>query len=333
MELLMKKSSILIYLIVFSVITFAQKYKPTELFTITWGDASEQLKIQEPFYYDTCGTPGDISDDIIEDLGGGPREGFVDKEENVYVRSYEFGEFKVFDNKGNLILDISRETPGYNESYFKRSPGVFYVDSNQHIYLTSFPRLTYVPVFDLLGNLVTTLYPCGNLGQTAVSKLYYNSDDVITFSCQHYGFRTYINGVFMDGGSMSWRAMDGNYYDAKMEDETTLKFYKKGDFSLDSTPGWKEEAFVQTKGGDKMRFFLGMDDEMLIYLMSIDATGTNKFQVYDTTYNLQNEVILPNYTNRYRWYSILPVVRADGNIYEFRVLDDGLHVIRWSRKE
>jgi len=28
-----------------------------------------------------------------------------------------------------------------------------------------------------------------------------------------------------------------------------------------------------------------------------------------------------------------PVVKPNGNVYEFRALEDGLHVIRWSREE
>jgi len=55
-------------------------------------------------------------------------------------------------------------------------------------------------------------------------------------------------------------------------------------------------------------------------------------QVYDINYLLKDEFILPQVTNKY-YLTLQPFLRSDGNVYEFRCLDDGLHVIRWSRKE
>jgi hypothetical protein len=42
---------------------FAAEYNPSEMFIISWGDGSSQLKIDLPFHEDVYNTPEDSSDD------------------------------------------------------------------------------------------------------------------------------------------------------------------------------------------------------------------------------------------------------------------------------
>jgi len=298
-----------------------------------WGDAPDQLKIKEPFYIDTVGTPDDVSDDLIEELGGGPRKAFVDNSENVYIGSYRFSQFKVFSNDGNLILNLSKGSANYKEEFFRDSPGEFYVDSNKNIYIISFPPLSYIPIINLSGNLVNKLYPCGTKNNASVENLFPNSYDVITIVCKYQGIMTYNNGVFEEGGSPAWKAVDGKYYSAKGKNDSEIIFKKSSDPNSNGFPAEQEDSNVQLGDGYKMLSFLGTDDEVNIYILVKDSTNSKIIQVYNTDYYLQDEITLPKYTNRYLWYKLLPFIRTDGNIYEFRCLDDGLHVIRWSREE
>lgn len=53
--------------------------------------------------------------------------------------------------------------------------------------------------------------------------------------------------------------------------------------------------------------------------------------VYNSKYEKVYEIIPPEYTNMYDW-RMGYFVRPDGIVYEFRCLDDGLHVIKWSKQ-
>jgi hypothetical protein len=56
-----------------------------------------------------------------------------------------------------------------------------------------------------------------------------------------------------------------------------------------------------------------------------------KILIFNDNFALNEQAYLSDLPNKYEW-SINPFMRPkDGNIYEFRVLDDGLHVVRWAR--
>ncbi len=48
-----------------------------EVFVLSWGEDSDQLKISDPAYDDYMGTPEDSLDDYVELGGGPPRRGRV----------------------------------------------------------------------------------------------------------------------------------------------------------------------------------------------------------------------------------------------------------------
>jgi len=309
-------------------LSLAQEYKATELFAITWGDEANQLKICPPDYEDVDGTPEDSTDDMIWPCGG-PTRAFVDNKENVYIDSYLFGHFKVFNSHGSLILDLSKGSAGYNSEFFSSSPGDYVVDSNLLIYMISFPELTYVPVINLSGKLVDKLYPWGPDKQHEITNIQLNSNDIITFSCfDHY--RTYREGKFYAGGSSGWLSRDGNYYVVIQDDERHLKFKKYGNPDNHGKAAWQEIKYVDLGKDMPIWDFMGVDDNMLLYVMFADANDVIKIRTYTIKYVMEDELIIHQVINKYD-LTMQPFLRADGNIYEFRCLDDGLHVIRWSR--
>jgi len=246
---------------------YAQEYKAAELFTIAWGEAPEQLKIEEPFYYDTCGTPGDISDDIIEEFGGGPTIGFVDKNENAYFSSYRLHQFKAFDAHGNLILDFSRGTPGYNNEFFDGSPRSFVVDSQQQMYFTSFDGKPYIPVVDVLGNLLSKLYPCGKFANVVVYEAYLAFNDIIVFDCFPLGYRSYKEGQFLTGGGPGL-AIDSNCYEVREIDGIYLEFMKQGFLNKSDSEAHRESKVVKLENEILGAHLLGVD-EILFFMYQL----------------------------------------------------------------
>ena len=327
----MKMRGLIILILLFMPgLLVADDYHPTELFAIEWGDGPNQLKLQGPAYEDINDTPDDPTDDIIEVDAYGPTQGFVDLAENVYFDSYDFGQFKAFDSQGNLFLDLSRGTTGYNNEYFESATSGYAVDSQGLIYFTSFPAHAYIAVVDRNGNLVEKLYPCGIDDPVGVDGVFYNYDDVMAFSCGSRGIRTYFDGSFEIGGG-PWRGVDGIYYVVRRIEPGLLEFKKIGDPDSTGWGAWREIENIEYPGGVASAAFMGVDINLKLYVLISDLQGVNKILVYNNDYSLDTEFELPDYDNQYYFYMGY-FLRQDGNIYHFRCLDDGLHVIRWSRE-
>jgi len=309
-------------------------FDETELLTILWGDASNQLKIGFPSYEDIKNTPADSSDDFVE-LGGGPSCSFVDKNENFYFASYRFGQIKAFRKTSDVLFNLSREDSGFSKDIFGNSVSDFLVDSSFNIYIDAFPQRNYVSIIDTMGNLIKTLKPDQITSEYYISSINPGYNDVITFrfkgpdKVQVY---TYRDTDFTLGGMGGWLAKDSNYYFIRSLDTNTFKFFKSGNPDSKGVPGWSEKTNIQYQNDIRFTEFLGVDNDMNLYVYIIETTGARKVLVYDINYSLLDEIQLFNDINKYEW-SITPFMRTDGNVYEFRCLDDGLHVIRWSRKE
>jgi len=175
-------------------------YQPEEMCVIPWGDSAGQLGIRLPHYeYDIDGETGVIDSGLWE--SGGPTDIFIDKDENVYVSSYDLNYFKIFNNRGNLIGDLSPKSPKYSKSLYYERIGGFCVDSLLRIYIMSIPERTYIAVTDTSGTLIERLYPpCGedtlhlnaDVTETdeAVGGFGYGANDVFTFQCWTSGIYT-----------------------------------------------------------------------------------------------------------------------------------------------
>jgi hypothetical protein len=79
--------------------------------------------------------------------------------------------------------------------------------------------------------------------------------------------------------------------------------------------------------------FLGVDESSALFVDIF--TGTDEINeivlIYDSDFNLVNEITMGEYDNPYLW-NISPFLRQDGIIFEFRVLQEGLEIIRWSKE-
>jgi len=318
-----------ILLLLFSLAA-AQQYTATEISFIEWGDAAEQLKICEPFIeYD----PAD-SQEVMSWPCGGPNHKFVDKNENFYFGLSYFHEFKAFRSDGSLLLDYSVESPTYNPEFYRESVAQFYVDSLCRIYLMGSKRYDYVAMVDTMGNLSAKLTPYGEGSGNRLVNFYLNSDNRLLFKIHHDGQTTLYtckDQQFTPGGCRWW-AIDGNCYWVRKIGSSTIEFKKYGDRDSLGEVGWQEIITRQSPIEMFNASFLGVDDDLRLYVQIVALNGPEeRILVYDTAYEIESQIILPIPENRYEWH-LIPFMRHDGNVYEFRCLDNGMHIYRWVRE-
>jgi hypothetical protein len=307
-------------------------YAPKEMCVIPWGDSANQLKIEQPWY--------DESEEGHQYLvpGGGPKYGFIDNNENVYINSESLMYLKAFNSDGEEILNLDTKYSINGDTIPLRPIMDFYVDFNSNIYLQcSNPISTDILVLDKTGNLIDRINPCqlGTGGNTAFLEGY-GYDDLISIGCAYGYYYTYYKCAITEGGSDAYKARDGSYYFAYIDRNEQLKFSKETNVSLSGKPALFEEKYFPLDTSLAGCRFLGVDDSMNIY-MAIFRKGSDGIDAGIRLYNTSFEVIdqfwfSPFRENHYLMRMDSPFFRHDGNIYEFRCLDDGLHVIRWSRK-
>jgi len=318
-----------ILLLLFSLAA-AQDFTATEILFIEWGDGPNQLKICEPFIEYN---PEDSSEFTITDCGG-PDMAFVDKNENFYFTLYYFKGFKAFRSDGSLLFDYSEGTPGYNPEFYRNGVGEFYVDSLCRIYINASLDYDYVAMVDTMGNLLAKLSPYGAGSGNRMVSFDRNSDDALQFWVRHAGSTlgfTYRADNFTPGGC-SWLAKDGICYTVRILDSLTIEFKKYGDCDSLGRAGWRDIQTRQYPLEMISAHLLGVDDDMNLFLTIQTAQDlVLRVAVYDTLFQLQTEFVRPSPDNRYDW-GLGPFMRHDGNVYEFRCLDDGMHIYRWVRE-
>jgi len=302
-------------------------YNEKEITFISWGDADNQLHISDPVFVE-----GDEPGAGSLSPWGGPTQGFVDAEERIYFSCYDPGYFKAFDRAGNLVTYIRPDSSDNGATIFIESVNAFYVDSLFRVYIESFPQMKYITVLTLDGRVIDRLNPFGPDSGVNIDGLDYHSLDVLTFDCWYRGYYTYIGGQFEEGGGFSWRAGDGFYYFINYFDSTSMTFIKYLNPNLRGSPEWRDSTIVPYDGNLKSAGLLAVDDSMNFYVRFVDQEPLRDgIQVYNDEYELIDEIIMATYENKYRWY-MKNFVRRDGNIYEFRCLDDGVHVIKWTKE-
>jgi len=313
-----------------SSLSAGQSFNATEILFIEWGDGPDQLKICEPFIEYN---PDDSSDFMVTDCGG-PDQAFVDKNENMYFTLYYFRGFKAFRSDGSRLFDYSEGMPGYDPEFYRNGVGQFYVDSLCRIYTNASLDYDYVAMVDTMGNLLAKLSPYGAGSGNRAVTFYRNSNDILLMYFRHEGQSlgyTYENQQFVPGGCM-WLAVDGYCYWARKIGSFTIEFMKHQGGDTLGIGGWEEIVTRQYPLEMFNLGLLGVDDNMKIYLcITFPETDEAWVAVYDTLFQLDTEFVLPSSPNRYDW-AMSPFMRHDGNVYEFRCLDDGMHIYRWVRE-
>ncbi len=310
------------------------EYIVTEILFIPWGEGPNELEIWEPYleYHD-----GPEIDTIGHlEAAGGPSNGFVDRQENIYFISYTISYLKGFNLNGEVIVNYSHGKTEFNWEFFRGMFNGFYVDSLGRIYCDGNDmRGAYIAVADRNNNLLDKLNPLGVESGVGCTMIGWGSDDVLTLLALEGGNYTYSNGQFYEGGSMFWRAGDGYYYSAKCEDPSSLRFIRFANPDTAGRPASADTTYVAFEPGDlEQASLLGVDDSLHLYVKYRDSSHDSRgIRIYDLSHVLLDEFrLLPRQENQYLIDTPYPFLRHDGNVYEFHCRDDGMHVFRWSEQ-
>jgi hypothetical protein len=313
------------------------EFAPAELCLISWGYGSDQLMMEATTVFDNA-TPDDSSDDVIIP-GSGPSQAFVDKQGNLIFASNEFQQLKGFNSDGNLLFDFSIGGAQYDPGIFSGTVGEIYVDSSLLLYVLSFPYRNYVPAVDYSGKVVTRLYPFADSAEVRIDLLSWSFDGKILLHDSRQGWRAYATGDLRSRGTSGHPVNDWSFYAARSIPRDTLVFtdtvfyskYENSD-SLGVAP--RPETSAVAYPGMKIysaSLINGMDGGKLYNFVRVGGYNTFQVWVMNFDYDVSETVRLGPVDEKLGWF-ILPFVDSHGNIYEFRCLDDGLHVIRWSKE-
>jgi hypothetical protein len=305
----------------------------SELCIISWGDGDNEIQITEPYREYSDGPRQDTIGYMH--TGDGPGIFFIDKNDNIYIQS-SLQYFKGFHLDGIMFVDYSFSHAQYDyNSYFKGGAINFYVDSLCRIFVDGGFQ-NYIAVVDTLYNLVAKISPdmADSSGFISISNR--GSDDVLSISSDKIGCLTYKDNKFLDGGSfMGWLASDDYYYDIGETKDSVLyamRFVNPGvrcyPKSLDSLFAFDMQEIIGCR-------LIGVDNDTLLYILyRPHADSLNDYiRVYDRKGKITEQfMLIPQETNHYLYYINEPFFRPDGSVYQFLCKDDGLHVIKWSKK-
>jgi len=312
------------------------EYASTEILVIPWGTGPNQLEALESYTEDV---PTDTQGWIKAQFPGmGPHQGFVDASGNVFINSATLSYFKVFRPDGGLMLDLSPSAIGSENQFYHKYVHKFHVDSLDRMYFLGAPdpldvdRPPYVAVADTDGNLLDRLNPFGAQSGVLITNLYSNSDDVLTIGCLDSGFFTFAGGNFSTVAcDYWWRAIDGYYYGAYMEGRETLKVIR-GQASVGDSLVSKSYYSIALSESTYTAHLLAVSDalHLFVYLTHPGVPLSSLVEI-SQQFAIVDQISFPYESEKYHM-DLYPYISPDGTVYEFRCLDDGLHVIRWSKE-
>jgi hypothetical protein len=307
-------------------------FKSQQLFVIQWGPESNQLK-------HTNGWLNFIPEDSSYDFnpGSGPSRAFIDNQSNIVLVSSAYCQIKGFQPDGNLLFDLSKGIiPNFSELCWG-DPSRIFIDSLQQIYLTSFPFMNYIPVFNYTGELQTRIYPFEDTANSLITLMTWSTDGSL-FVLKKYGIWVhYKNNEFTKTGCAGFLASDGYFYSAKAKesDPNALLITRRGDLDSLGNAGYKyvkEISLGNDTLSDAEVLFGGDGNSIYINMGYYNPTNyTNAIWVFDRDFNKIDELVFPPEEEE-SYQSIKPFVTYDGSIYQFVFGKDGLHVIKWTKQ-
>jgi len=315
----MKKILTILFVIVLSTITLAQKYEVSELFVLSWGNENNQ---QLPY--------------AIDEMGGfwGPTLQFVDINENIYL-AYPSKDFRKFDPSGNLL--------------FRKEISIlkFAVDDSEHVYYTKLDpdQMHIIRMLDTNGTEIEKNYSFSIDNSSQNISWMKNRNGQIVFG--NYRETAEIkNAVISSIDRQKKNPVDskGNYYQSetavrKSNRTSKISFRQKYINILIDKVVNNEIVRLDTISLNICRyphecadvFQVDLEDNIYIRLY-YDKDLPVDIVVLDSTFKEIDRIeLIP--PSQLMGLGARPFIRPDGTIYEFRDLDDGLHVIRWSREE
>jgi len=305
------------------------EYTATELFIIGWGDGPDEFLVR-PSLIDDQDTPENPNDDK-KDSGAGPHKVFIDSAKNCIFMS-TLDQIKGFTKTGKLIFEISNKFPNVARYGLYRYPSGLYVDSSSNIFVTFVPSLRYIPVIAFNGAIIDSLIPFGKFAKIRLINWTYSGD--LMFFSDDYGWSTYSEGEFRHKGASGVVSAGGEFHDIEFIEPNILRFSVYTDPDEWGWPKSKDPSDVEIDVDflAYVELLNSKEPEHLYVLLSFwDKHIWHELWIYDLEYNLVDKIGLwsgPMYYDLCPY----PFITSDGDIYEFRCLEDGMHIIRWSEK-
>jgi hypothetical protein len=315
----MKRIIFIIFVFACSLSIAKAEYVPEEMIVLPWGWENNQ---QLPYAFN--------------DLDGfwGPFKQYVDNEENVYL-AYPVEDFRKYDNSGKLVFkkNIRVDQMAVNDSqkvYFtKLEPDQNHIvrildkegkeseKSFQFLIDNRTENISWMKNrngFIVFGNYQETAAINNNL----VSSIERQKKNPVNSR----GFYFQSETAVRKSNRTSKASYGKKYVNILVDKVVSNEIVIFDTLSLDICRYAHVCADVfQVDQKDNMYIRLYYDEELPVDIVVIDSA----FEEIDRI-----ELIPPA---GLRGLGAKPFVRHDGTIYEFRDLDDGLHVIRWSSKE
>jgi len=307
------------------------EYTSSEILVIPWGEEAEQLKFrpEETTYYN----PGGVAPGYEVDPGAGPTGVFVDQDENFIFYSSEFGQLKAFNNLGQLVFDFSYGEPGYNQEIHTGGVAGVYVNPRLEMYVVDAYDRNYVPIVDYNGDLVDRIYPFESDSSVPILSIYPKFNGDICFYGLDQGFVTYSDDHFSPGGTPGFMATNRHFYTVWSYSTHSIEF---NDYQNPDTSGkaemrelkmieYPDETILSAgvlQGGNGDRLYLAVVP---------DTLGEGQIWELDLNYNILDRLIYEVSPEGTVW-GLDTFIHPNSNIYRFPCLEDGVHVIRWSKE-
>jgi len=195
------------------------------------------------------------------------------------------------------------------------------------------PALEFVPVVNYNYEILDKIRPFPNDQYAIINLFNWAYDGTLFFRNPKYGWVTYANGISTSGGSKDLFAADGYFYHLYKNGNQAITFEKSSSPDSFGVPEKKSNTKIKLPSEDILsaKLINGGNGEILYVLMNLERNDHYEIWLFDLSLNVIDKLVFPEY-QPYEDWRINPFIRNDGNIYEFRCLQDGLHVIKWSGK-
>jgi len=317
----MKTKTLIILICFLGNITLALEYTETDLFVLSWGWDNDQ---QIPYAKDY--------------LGGvfGPYNQYVDASGNIYF-AFPYEDFRKYNSSGEIIfrksLNVSR----------------FAVDDSSYIYFTllDLDKLNLLNIIDNTGMLLDKKYEFSKDNVKQDISWIKNQNGMIIIGNSKSSAQIYNDKLdIINYEKRNPKNSKGYYFNTETSRRKTLSTRRKSKSFNENYINLIRSVYTdgELKEKDIIKLDICRFNHTCGELLAIDNTDKFYFEIFYRE-DLPRDIALVDSTMKaiYRIELIplsetmgldaKPFIRPDGTIYEFRDLDDGLHVIRWSRKE
>jgi hypothetical protein len=332
------------------------KYSAKEILIIGWGNAESQLPVENRQ------NPDNISyeEGDAKPLRNYPDQFFVDKKGIIYFGNHRLNYIKGFSPTGIELYSISasdsrsggvakaesnKQQPKIGEHYNLKNYSVFCIDTLSRMYIQPLsPRgecsfRGNVFIVDSTGIITEIIQPQNHDLNTELGEMKMNSMDVLTFgNLNSQSIMMYKNGKLSTGGYPGWLGPDDYYYTARIDkigdnkEKTIVEFTVIGDSTNPKIADDVKQTIRLLKEPASQGELIGIADDGRMFLKLYKSSDI-AIQVYDKQYTLLDEVQVPYLKSEKRFdhYRNL-LLAANGDIYEFHNLADGLHIIKWTNR-